>query len=82
MVLVAPWVAASGLYFFFGFPLPSFLLVASNNSAASIISAVAEVFSSNARCWMSRHNGLGHTIVTLWPSASSCPLQVRGRGIL
>src|ERR1041384_6142530 len=31
---------------------------------------------------MSRHSGLGHTIVTLWPSASSCPLYVRGRGII
>src|SRR5258708_2638779 len=31
---------------------------------------------------MSRQSGLGHTMVTLWPSASSCPLHVRGRGIV
>ncbi len=31
---------------------------------------------------MSRQSGLGQTIVTLWPSASSCPLQVLGRGII
>jgi len=50
MVFVAPWLAASGLYFLFVFPLPSFLLAFSNSSAASIIKAVAEEFSSNARC--------------------------------
>ena len=48
MVFVAPWLAASSLYFLFVFP--SFLLAVSNISAASIIKAVAEEFSSNAKC--------------------------------
>jgi hypothetical protein len=67
--------------FFMLFGPFSFLLAASNICAASIITAVADEFSSNARCWMSRHSGLGHTIVTLWPSSSSYPVQVRGRAI-
>ena len=49
-VFAAPRVAASSLYFFFSlFRFPSFL-DASSICAASIIRAVAEVFSSKAKC--------------------------------